>query len=168
MARPAHLPGAIPRLRVRRQKSGAVYYYYDHGGRPRRETPLGNDYGLAIQGWCRIECTRLLPTPVTPTLRQVVEHYRVEVVAGLAREEQPAHHLALDTLLAQAGDADRPLRIIPVPPPSGRARRSNAAGDIVPQLAALRQWCTWMGYLQAGPREDRSERRGAMLSACVG
>lgn len=167
MARTAHLPGAIPRLRVRRQKSGVVYYYYDHGGRPRRETPLGSDYGLAIQAWCQIERTRLLPTPVTPTLRQVVEHYRVEVVAGLPHDEQHAHHLALDTLLAQAGDADRLLRMIAVPAPADGTRRSNAAGGVVPQLAALQQWCTWMGYLQVEPREDHPGRRHVVLSARV-
>ncbi|AAF84365.1 hypothetical protein XF_1556 [Xylella fastidiosa 9a5c] len=35
--------GAIPRFRVRPQKSGVVHYYYDHGGKPRKETPLGRE-----------------------------------------------------------------------------------------------------------------------------
>jgi integrase len=46
---------AIPRLRVRKQKSGATFYYYDHGGKPRHEEALGSDYGLAVKRWAEIE-----------------------------------------------------------------------------------------------------------------
>jgi hypothetical protein len=55
MGRKPSKPNAIPRLRPRRQKSGRVLYYYDHGGKPRREEPLGADYGLAIKRWAELE-----------------------------------------------------------------------------------------------------------------
>lgn len=36
-------------MRARRQKSGRVLFYYDAGGRPRREVPLGDDYSMAMR-----------------------------------------------------------------------------------------------------------------------
>ena len=50
MGRKSSRAGAIPHLRVRR-KGRKTFYYYDHGGKPRREEPLGSDYGRAIQRW---------------------------------------------------------------------------------------------------------------------
>ena len=38
-------------LRARVQKSGKTHYYFDAGGKPRREIPLGSDYVLAVQKW---------------------------------------------------------------------------------------------------------------------
>ena len=148
MARHAYLPGAIPRLRVRRQKSGAVYYYYDHGGRPRRETPLGKDYGRAILAWCRIERTRVLPDPVAPTLRQAVEHYRAEVITALPSTRQRPHRAALDILLVHTDNPDVPVHLHalarlddPGLPRTLRILRSTP-------IRLLRQWCLRKGYLQ--------------------
>lgn len=36
-------------FRERKQRSGAVFYYLDVGGRPRREIPLGCDYTEAVK-----------------------------------------------------------------------------------------------------------------------
>lgn len=55
MGRKPTRPEAIPRLRVRKQRSGRLFYYYDHGGSPRREEALGSDYGLAVKRWAEIE-----------------------------------------------------------------------------------------------------------------
>lgn len=38
-------------LRARAKGSGKTYYYFDTGGKPRREIPLGSDYVLAVQKW---------------------------------------------------------------------------------------------------------------------
>jgi len=73
MGRKPKSPAAIPRLRVRVKAGGKRWYYYDHGGKPRRETPLGSDYALAIKRWAELEgaarrrrCARPSPsaTPV--------------------------------------------------------------------------------------------------------
>lgn len=147
MARHAYLPGAIPRLRVRRQKSGAVYYYYDHGGRPRRETPLGKDYGRAILAWCRIERTRVLPDAVAPTLRQAVEHYRAEVIAALPPTRQRPHRAALDSLLVHTGNPDMPVHLHALARlDDAGLRRSMRALRSTP-IRLLRQWCLRKGYL---------------------
>ncbi|WP_348065408.1 tyrosine-type recombinase/integrase [Polaromonas sp.] len=41
-------------FRVRPQKSGITYYYFDAGGTPRREIPLGSDYIKAVREWSRL------------------------------------------------------------------------------------------------------------------
>lgn len=67
MGRKPTKPSAIPHLRARRKPSGVVHYYYDHGGKPRKETPLGSDYGLAIKRWAELEGDR-----TAPEVRQVI------------------------------------------------------------------------------------------------
>lgn len=44
-----------PRMRARRRPNGKTYYFYDMGGRPRKEKSLGSDYILALQGWAKFE-----------------------------------------------------------------------------------------------------------------
>ena len=63
MGRRPSKPGAVTRLRERKKANGKVFYYYDTGGRPRKEIPLGSDYGLAIMKYAdgdRDEAIRLL------------------------------------------------------------------------------------------------------------
>ena len=50
----------------RRQKSGRTYYYYDAGGRPRREIPLGPDLVEAVKRWADLERERAPPPPLSP------------------------------------------------------------------------------------------------------
>lgn len=38
-----------------RERNGNSYYYYDAGGKPRKEIPLGKDYVAAIQKWAELE-----------------------------------------------------------------------------------------------------------------
>jgi hypothetical protein len=54
MGRRPSNPNAVPRLR-QRQRGKKVYYFYDHGGRPRNEEFLGTEYGLAIKRWAELE-----------------------------------------------------------------------------------------------------------------
>ena len=41
-------------FRARRQKSGTTYYYFDAGGKPRKEIPLGKDYVAAVRKWTQL------------------------------------------------------------------------------------------------------------------
>jgi integrase len=43
-----------PRMRARK-KPGGTYYYYDAGGKPRVEIPLGPDYVEAVRKWGELE-----------------------------------------------------------------------------------------------------------------
>lgn len=57
--RPVH-PGSIPRLRIRRNASGSLRYYYDSGlvDGTRRLTPLGTDRVAALRRWAELEDDR--------------------------------------------------------------------------------------------------------------
>jgi integrase len=88
MGRRPSKPGAIPRFRVRKQRSGAVLYYYDHGGKPRKETPLGADYGLAIKKWAELERESDLPPPAVLLFNHVADAYLREVVPKKAPRTQ--------------------------------------------------------------------------------
>jgi hypothetical protein len=58
MGRRPTKPGSIPRLRERKRGS-TIYYLYDTGGKPRKEIPLGTDYGLAILEYAKLEKSRV-------------------------------------------------------------------------------------------------------------
>ncbi|PPT77897.1 integrase [Xanthomonas arboricola pv. populi] len=112
MGRKPTRPGAVPRLRVRRQKSGAVHYYYDHGDKPRKETPLGADYGLAIKRWAEIEHARVIPAHAQLTFRHVADRYRAEVIPTKAPGTQRLHNLCLTWLLTFFDDPPGPFEAI--------------------------------------------------------
>lgn len=113
MARKPTLPGAIPRLRARRKGSGTVHYYYDHGGRPRRETPLGSDYGLAVKKWAELEGDRTAPqVRQAITFRHVADEYRRLIVPTKAPRTQKDNMKELRKLLAFFDDPPCPLEAI--------------------------------------------------------
>lgn len=38
-----------------RRRGDVTYYYYDAGGKPRKELPLGTDYPMAVKKWAELE-----------------------------------------------------------------------------------------------------------------
>lgn len=96
MGRKPSKPDAIPRFRRRRQKSGATFYYYDHGivDGKRSEEPLGADYGLALKKWAEIEHTADLPVPAVITFRYVAQKYMAAAEAGKLERNKAARTLA--------------------------------------------------------------------------
>ncbi|ARO68740.1 integrase [Xylella fastidiosa subsp. pauca] len=111
MGRKPTKTGAIPRFRVRPQKSGVVHYYYDHGGKPRKETPLGCDYGLAIKRWAELEHAQITPA-IAVTFRHVAERYRAEVIPTKAYNTQRMHYIYLNYLLQFFDDPPAPFESI--------------------------------------------------------
>jgi integrase len=114
MGRRSKRPDAIPRLRMRRQKSGKVHYYYDLGGKPRREEPLGSDYGIAIQKWAEYERSRSAADKVREvlTFRYVAEQYRIHVIPTKSPLTQVGNLKELANLLAFFDDPPGPLEAI--------------------------------------------------------
>lgn len=112
MGRKPTKPGAIPRFRARRQKSGKVHYYYDHGGKPRKETPLGSDYGLAIKKWAEIERANEIPPPAVVTFKYVGDAYLAEVVPEKAPRTQADNRKEYNKLLEFFSDPPAPLEAI--------------------------------------------------------
>lgn len=112
MGRKPKKPGAIPRFRPRKQKSGVVHYYYDHGGKPRKETALGSDYGLAIQKWAELERAATIPADAKLTFRQAAERYRVEVIPTKSEGTRRNNNRELDSLIQFFDDPPGPLDAI--------------------------------------------------------
>src|SRR3990170_7420145 len=62
-----------PRMRAR-ARGHKVHYYFDTGGKPRKEIPLGSDYTLAVKKWTELQIDQ--PRPETNlTFRRVSERY---------------------------------------------------------------------------------------------
>lgn len=101
----------IPRLRIRKRGSVA-YYFYDHGGKPRKETALGKDYGLAIKRWAEIENASALPPPAVVLFRHVAESYLRDVIPTKAPRTQRDNIAELAKLRAFFDDPPAPLDAI--------------------------------------------------------
>lgn len=111
MGRRPQSPDAVPRLRVRRRHR-KTFYYYDHGGQPRREEPLGCDYALAIKRWAELEGGNQDKVQAVTTFRHVAERYRVEVIPTKADRTQRDNLKELANLLAFFDDPPGPLDAI--------------------------------------------------------
>ncbi len=57
-----------------------IHYYYDRCGKPRKDTPLGSDYGVAIKKWAEFEHASTIPAAAVVTFRLVAQRYQAEVV----------------------------------------------------------------------------------------
>ena len=56
--RPTKQSNLPPKIRARAKAGGVLWYYYDTGGKPRRELPLGNDYASAVRKWAELEADK--------------------------------------------------------------------------------------------------------------
>lgn len=143
MGRKPSKPGAIPRFRPRRQKSGRVCYYYDHGIGPdgrRREEALGSDYGLAIKRWAELERESSPPPQAVLLFSWVADRYMAEVAPGKAARTFSDNKREVVNLKAFFGDPPAPLEAI--------------------QPVNVRQYLTWRGKAPV-----RANREKALLSA---
>ncbi|TDN62258.1 tyrosine-type recombinase/integrase [Paraburkholderia sp. BL10I2N1] len=75
-----------PRMRARKRWN-KIHYYYDWGGNPRREEPLGPDFVLAVKRWSAIEETQA-PRATQPTFKDAAAMYVREVLPTKARRTQ--------------------------------------------------------------------------------
>lgn len=111
MGRRPNKPGSIARLRERKKPSGTIYYYYDAGGKPRKEIPLGSDYGLAIMKYAELERDRTADAIKRDviTLSYVASRYFEEVVPSKSPATQKDNARELKQLLSFFGDPPAPL-----------------------------------------------------------
>jgi len=98
-----------PRMRRRTQKSGRVFFYYDMGGQPRREIPLGQDFILAVKKWAELEGEKEVPQANQITFRYAAERYKLEVLPRKAPRTQRDNLLELENLLAFFDHPPAPL-----------------------------------------------------------
>lgn len=92
-----HLP---PRMRLRKGR-----YYYDTQGKPRREIPLGGDYGSALVKWAELEGNALLPANTAPTFGMAVVRYRRDILPTKKPRTQRDNETELEHLLKVFKDA---------------------------------------------------------------
>lgn len=101
MGRRATRSGAVPRLRLR-ARGETTYYFYDAGGKPRKEIPLGTSYPDAIRKWSELECAQA-PAKVI-TLKDAIDKYRREVVPTKRASTQRVNMRELTKLEEYFGD----------------------------------------------------------------
>lgn len=78
MGRRSKNPGSIPHLRPRK-RGKTVYYFFDHGGKPRRETPLGKSYPEAVRKWAELMATEA-QVPEIVTFKDAATRYAQLVI----------------------------------------------------------------------------------------
>ena len=96
-----------PRMRAR-SRGKKVHYYYDTGGRPRHEIPLGSDYTLAVRAWSELHMAKPSPNAVT-TFRMAAERYIKEVLPGKAPRTQAGNIEELNQLYKFFDNPPAPL-----------------------------------------------------------
>lgn len=101
----------MPNLRARTQKSGKVYYYFDAGGKPRKEIPLGSDYVTAVRKWAELKLEADAAEHVTSFL-ELADRYEREVIPKLAASTQITYRADLKHLRKFFGEPPAPLNAI--------------------------------------------------------
>ncbi|WP_246182341.1 tyrosine-type recombinase/integrase [Pandoraea capi] len=96
-------------MRARMQRSGRVFYYYDAGGKPRREIPLGSDFVQAVRKWTEFEADAKPLHRKLITFRYVAERYVKEVLPTKAHKTREGDRAMLAKLYAFFDDPPAPL-----------------------------------------------------------
>lgn len=96
-----------PRLRAR-ERRGTVWYYYDAGGKPRKEIPLGKDYTAAVRQWAELEGDQAIPSKLL-TFKDVSDKYLREVIPTKAARTGKDNIVELGWLLKFFNDPPTPL-----------------------------------------------------------
>lgn len=100
-----------PRMRARQQRSGKIYYYFDAGGKPRKEIPLGCEYTQAIIKWAELEAAGREYVSSTITLGAISIRYQREVLIHKASRTQKDNLVEMAKLLEFFGN-DAPIEAI--------------------------------------------------------
>ncbi|WP_159672295.1 tyrosine-type recombinase/integrase [Andreprevotia sp. IGB-42] len=137
-------PNLPPGMRARR-RADKTWYYYDQGGKPRKEIPLGDNYILAVQKWAELEQASLA-SHVVVTFKDVAMAYVRDVLPTKSKATRDGNLRELNFLLEFFDDPPAPIDSIE-PKHIGqylkwRVRkaeaRSAAAGKPKPGIGSVR------------------------------
>jgi len=92
-----------------RKRGNKIWYYYDTGGKPRKEIPLGNDYALAVKKWSEIEMDKPQRHEQIITFQYVARRYTKEVIPRKSPATQKDNLRELDQLNRFFGNPPAPL-----------------------------------------------------------
>ena len=98
-----------PKMRARAKAGGKLWYYYDAGGKPRREIPLGCEYTTAVRKWAELEQDKPERAIQLITFKDVSDRYLREVIPTKAALTQRGNLFELDWLLKFFNDPPAPL-----------------------------------------------------------
>ena len=108
--RPSKNMNLPTRMRARVKARGVVWYYYDAGGKPRREIPLGRDYVAAVQKWAELQGDKPLASMLT--FKDVADRYLRDVLPTKASATRAGNLRELKKLLEFFNDPPAPLDFI--------------------------------------------------------
>ena len=98
-----------PRMRARAKAGGRLWYYYDAGGKPRKEIPLGCEYTAAVRKWADLEQDKPEQVAQMQTFKKVSERYVTDVIPGKAARTQHDNLIELDYLLKFFNNPPAPI-----------------------------------------------------------
>ncbi len=93
----------LPTRMRARVRASAVYYFFDHGGKPRKETALGTDFVLAVQKWAQMH--EAAPTTQITVAWAIGRYLASPQFDEVSLGTQADYRFALDKLLTKFGDA---------------------------------------------------------------
>lgn len=99
-------------IRARTQRSGKVYYYYDQGGKPRKEIPLGCDYVAALKKWAELEAGNARAPKEVTTFKLVAEAWMKEELHTKAPKTQEEYTRQIGKLIEFFNDPPAPLDLV--------------------------------------------------------
>lgn len=148
-------------LRMRARRRGdTTYYFYDAGGRPRKEIPLGKDYVLAVQQWARLNMS---PAPVQITVAWAIGKYLASPdYDQLGPGTRADYKFALDKILEHFGDAPldqvRPPHLTLYLDKRGKASLHRAQREVA-IFGTIFRWAMAHDYCQSNPAATIKRKR---------
>jgi len=144
------------RMRARVQKSGRTFYYYDAGGKPRKEIPLGPDLVQAVRKWAELERARIPAGAPVPTFRYAAEQYVRDVIPTKSARTQTDNMKELTVLYEFFDDPPAPLDLIE----ANHIKRYKSWRE-----QRARDWFLEKGWeVPANPGHVRANRKIALFS----
>lgn len=86
-----------------RRRGDKTYYFFDAGGKPRHEIPLGTDYIQAVQQWAQLKQTQ--PTAQMTVAWLIGKYLASPAYTELGTGTQADYRFALDKIMGAFGEA---------------------------------------------------------------
>lgn len=96
-----------PKMRARHRR-GNVYYYFDAGGKPRKEIPLGSDYNIAVKKWAELSADDI-PATHAVTLKDVWDKFLKDELHQRAAATQKDYNKSIKKILEFFNNPPAPL-----------------------------------------------------------